>query len=227
MSKRVVGRRGQLSSRWMASLGALGYLAISAVVGVSLLLTPADPDATEAVRQIPFSAAGGMGAGVDPNSPASPTSTGANPPANNHPPAGYQYVTGPAGLRTVIPTGWYPIRVTGGMQATDPADASRYVRYGASPAAKQNIEVAHVKQEREFAKKSTGYRKINMSLGRYGGHEAIEWEYEHQVGKRTVHVRALYWRVDGTEYFLLATSPAAGWSRMRPVYETMIAKASP
>jgi hypothetical protein len=219
----------------MASLGALGYLAISSVVGVSLLLTPReDPGATAAVRQTPFEVDAdqdgvgeGLGDHLDPSAPTSPTSTSTNPPANGRAPTGYQYVKGPAGVSTVIPADWRPVRVTGGMLATDPADPSRYVRYGGSPAAKQSMELAHVKQEREFAKRSTGYRQINHSKARYGGHEAIEWEYEHQVGRQAVHVRALYWRVRDTEYHLLAAAPAAAWPRMRPVYETMIAKASP
>lgn len=215
----------------MASLGALGYLVVSAAIGFSLLSTPSELDTREAAQRAPSSPGRGVEApddtGLTSDPSASSSAPTSGPPANERPPSGYQYVTGPYGLRTVIPSGWRPIRVTGAMQAADPADHNRYVRYGGAPAPKQNIDSSHVKEEHSFAKRSTGYRRIELHTATYGGHQAVEWEYEHQDGRQTIHVRTLYWRVGGIEYFLLASSPAAGWSRMRSVYDAMVAKAMP
>jgi hypothetical protein len=40
-------------------------------------------------------------------------------------------------------------------------------------------------------------------------------------------VHALYWLVDGVEYFVFASAPDEEWVRMQPVYEAMVANSRP
>lgn len=204
-----------LSSRWLAiSLAAL-YVVVSAVLGAALLVRPAVPSAASPA-------------------PSSPTyvadedarSTSATP----HPaPHGFQRVSGPAMVQTVIPVGWRIARAggPGAMRASDPSDAGRFIGYGGAAATGTDIAAAHVVTETQFADRTTDYQRLRMNRATYGGHPAIEWEYRHDDGSGLQHVCALYWQVDGTEYFIYASGPDEQWSRMRPVYDAMVASSRP
>ncbi|HEV2784389.1 MAG TPA: hypothetical protein VGX25_33805 [Actinophytocola sp.] len=167
-----------------------------------------------------------------PEGPTSTTTTTTTAPPKPTPgdvPAGYQRVTGPAGMRTVIPTGWRTQRSSGpgAMQAVDPADADRYVKYGGSAAPLIAIETSHIRYENDFAVRAPDYRRLKLDSATYGGHDAVEWEFEHRDGDGILHVRSLYWRADGKEYFVLVAAPAARWTAAKPIYDTMIAHATP
>jgi hypothetical protein len=144
-------------------------------------------------------------------------------------PDGFQRVSGPAGVFTVIPAGWSAVRSTGpgALQAADPAGTGRYVKFGGSVAPQIAIDLSHIQYENGFAARSADYRRIALSLATYGGHEAVEWEFEHRDGPNISHVRSLYWRVGGKEYFVLASAPVAQWAQMRPIYDTMVANTDP
>jgi hypothetical protein len=243
MIGRLTGLRGKLSSRWLASAFAAAYLVLSILLGVSLLTSPASstqaaaPVAstptyifqdtpTTAPIPVPNKAdnAGALSTGTTP-----PTTTTSRPPATLPAPVGYQRVSGPAGLRTVIPTGWQSVRASGpgAMQATDPVAASRYVKYGGSTAPDLAIETSHVLYENGFAIRALDYKRIKLQSASYGGHDAVQWEFEHREGSSVKRVCSLYWRADGKEYFVLVAGPTDNWAQMRSIYDTMVANATP
>src|SRR5438094_111676 len=83
------------------------------------------------------------------------------------------------------------------------------------------IVPSHIQYENGFAVRAPDYRRIVLSSATYGGHDAVEWEFEHRDGVTVAHVRSLYWRVDGKEFFLLASAPAAQWAEMKSIYDAM------
>ncbi|HET9141179.1 hypothetical protein [Actinophytocola sp.] len=242
----LASRRGRISSPWLAGAFAVAYLIASVLLGVALLTAPPDPssDATPVAStpRYEFEPAPTQPAEPTPTPPEQPrsgdlssteatiTATPRRPePPPPAAPTGFRQVTGPAGLRTVVPSDWRSMPSTGpgAEQATDPADATRYVKYGGAAAPATGIESAHVRFENGFAARTDGYRRIALSSASYDGHAAVEWEFEHRDGPAVKHVRSLYWRTDGKEYFLLAAAPADEWAEMKPIYDTMVANAEP
>jgi hypothetical protein len=246
MIGRLAELRGTLSSHWLASAFAGAYLVLSLVLGVALLSMPKESSsATAPAASIPTFAyedgptrppaaspdsrddsAGPRGTTTTTPSPTTTTTT--SPPTTSAP-VGFQPVAGPGGLRTVIPAGWRSAKTTGpgALQATDPADTVRYVKYGGSSAPDLDIESSHIQYENVFAVRAVDYRRITLTSARYGGHDAVEWEFEHREGATLLHVRSLYWRTGGTEYFVLAAAPAERWPAMRSVYDAMVSNATP
>jgi hypothetical protein len=49
----------------------------------------------------------------------------------------------------------------------------------------------------------------------------------HEDGGGVQRVHALYWLVDGVEYFLFVSGPDAESSRMKPIYDAMVANSRP
>jgi hypothetical protein len=244
MIGRLSGLRGTLSSHWLASAFAGAYLVLSLVLGVALLSMPKDSGPAAApVASIPtfaYQDSPTQAPAASPNSrddsgaprgtttTQPPTTTTTTPPVSSAP-VGYQPVAGPGGLHTVIPAGWHSRKTTGpgALQAIDPADTVSYVKYGGSLASALGIESTHIQYENDFATRAVDYRRITLSSARYSGHDAVEWEFEHREGAQVLHVRSLYWRADGTEYFVLAAAPVTRWPAMRSIYDAMVANAAP
>lgn len=205
-----------LSSRWLAVCWAAAYVVVSAVLGAALLVRPEVPTAASPASSPPTYVAG---------EDARTTTTTTRPPPN-----GFQRVAGPARIQTVIPVGWRIARAggPGAMRASDPSDAGRFLGYGGAPATTTDIAELHLTAETQFAERATDYERVGLNRATYGGHPAIEWEYEHDDGSGVRHVCALYWLVDGTEYFVYASGPDEEWSsRMRPIYDAMVANSRP
>jgi hypothetical protein len=250
---RVAGLRGRVSSHWLASAIAVAYLVSTVTLGVVLLSAPEPPAAVPARNAYDATTSAPTTTGTAPPSKARPndslvpsgsagaartgtgtataTATGTAPPARLPvtAPPGFQRVSGPAGVRTVVPAGWSSVRTTGpgAVQASDPAGTGRFVKYGGSVAPGIGIDLVHVKYENDFASRAAEYSRIVLRSARYGGHDAVEWEFEHRNGSQVAHVKSLYWRADGKEYFLLASAPVTQWPQMKTVYDTMVANADP
>jgi hypothetical protein len=145
------------------------------------------------------------------------------------PPKGFQHVSGPAEVRTVIPVGWRISRAggPGAMRASDPSDAGRFVGYGGAPAGTTDIITKRLEYENQFAARTADYLRIELNRATYAGHPAIEWEYRHDDGSGPQHVRALYWLADGTEYYVFASGSDAQWKRMQRIYDQMVANSAP
>lgn len=199
-----------LSSRWVAWAFAVAYVVVSAAVGAALLAMP-KTDAVGAENPTTY---------ISDDVPTVLTS-----PA----PAGFQRVRGPEGMETVIPDGWLTVSAggPGAMRAVDPSDAGRIVGFGGAKATSPDIVGVHIDYEDRFADRTSAYRRLGLDSATYGGHPAVEWEFQHQDGRGLQRVRALYWLVGGTEYFVFASGPDAQWTRMAPVYEAMVANSRP
>ncbi|HEU5470013.1 MAG TPA: hypothetical protein VFV67_05120 [Actinophytocola sp.] len=250
MFGRLAGLRGRVSSHWLAGTFAAGYLVASVMLGVALLSAPGvaeqrttTPAAnTPSYRIDPLPSTGTQVPPTLPDDsggelrtseatvtiPPRPATTTV-PPGPAAAPDGFQLVTGPGGLRTVIPAGWLSMRSTGpgAVQATDPTDAARYVKFGGAAAPAIAMDDSHLRYEDGFADRTDDYRRIMLSPARHGEHDAVQWEFEHRESSGIKHVRSLYWRTGGQEYFLLAAAPAAHWEAMVPIYEAMVANARP
>ncbi|WP_018685654.1 hypothetical protein [Actinokineospora enzanensis] len=217
--------RRQLTSRWLASSLVVAYAAVSAAVGTVLLLAPkeADPQARPAPTYVY----------EDPPAP----SIGSAPSTSPHPsrvampavPEGYQRVAGPGGLITTIPAGWTVKRSSGpgAMQATDPADPNRYVRYGGAAMPAAGLVESHVEYERTYASAHPNFTRQSLGTTTYHGVQALDWEFEHDSPAGRRHAHSMYWRIDGVEYFVYASSTVDSWPETETIYQTMIDNATP
>lgn len=198
-----------LSSRWVAWASAVAYLVVSTVVGAVLLTMPK----AEVTDNPATYMSGGTGPGI---------TTSAAPP-------GFQWIDGPEGMQTVIPDSWQTVAAggPGAMRAVDPSNPERIVGFGGAKASSTDIVRVHVAYEKRFADLTTAYQRVGLNSASYGGHPAVEWEFTHRDARGLQRVHALYWLVDGTEYFVLASAPDTQWSRMKPVYDAMVANSRP
>ncbi len=201
-----------LSSRWLAWACAAAYLVVSATIGAVLLTMPKN-DAAGAQGPTTYVSSDG----------ASPTV------ASSSAPAGFQRVVGPEGLSTVIPDGWRaaPAGSPGAMRAVDPSDPARVIGFGGARASSTDIVRVRVDYESGFASRAVSYRRLDLNSATYAGHPAVEWEFQHRDGRGVQRVHALYWLVDGVEYFVSASAPDERWARMKPVYDAMVANSRP
>ncbi|MGW5051931.1 hypothetical protein [Actinokineospora sp. NPDC004072] len=216
----------QLSSRRLASVLVTAYVAVSALLGATLLAAPPGPTASSG-PQATYSFA------------PSPTSRGDFPrprPPTPSPsmvalpiPEGYQRVVGPGGLVTTVPDGWTITRSTGpgAVQATDPADPNRFVRYGGAPPPAASLNQSHVDYAAAFGRAKPGYRPIRLDAVTYRGMPAVEWEFSHDDPAGRRQAKSLYWRTGGVEFFIYAASTADRWAETEPIYRTMMANATP
>jgi hypothetical protein len=206
---KVVASIRRLSSRWVAWAFAAAYLVVSAAIGLVLLSMPKQ----------------------DANGIGNPTSyiSDDTAPSPVVTPAGFQRVAGPEGMETVIPDGWRSVAAggPGAVRAYDPSDPGRIVGFGGAKAAQGDFVQAHLTYEDGFKKRTTDYRRVDLNSATYGGHPAVEWEFVHEDGPGVQRVHALYWLVDETEYYILASGPDDQWSRMKPVYDAMVANSRP
>lgn len=210
-----------LSSRWLALTFATAYLVVSAIVGVALLTMPkANTAQPPALPPSHLSDSSGGG--------SSSTTQGGE--TTRVPPPGFQFVSGPANVQTVIPIGWQTVTAggPGAMRASDPSDAGRVVGYGGARAKSTNLVETRVSDETSFAERTASYQRIDLTRASYGGHMAVEWEFTYDDGRGVQHVRALYWLVNEVEYFIFAAGPETVWeTRMKPIYDAMVAHSRP
>jgi hypothetical protein len=209
---KLVASVRSLNSRWVAWSFAAAYLVVSAAVGAVLLSMPKGDPTT-----------GNVTTYMSDDTVTSPEIV--TTPA----PTGFEWVRGPEGLLTVIPYGWQTVAAggPGAMRAVDPSDPSRIVGYGGARTSSTNLVDTHSDYEESFADRTTAYRRLNLNSATYGGHHAVEWEFVHRDGRGKQRVHALYWLVGEIEYFVYASGPADQWSRMRPIYDAMIANSRP
>jgi hypothetical protein len=144
-------------------------------------------------------------------------------------PEGYERVAGPGGLVTTVPKGWPITRSTGpgSMQATDPADPNRHVRYGGAFAPADDLLQSHVDYEATFAATKRNFTRLSLGTTTYHGVLAVDWEFEHDVDGVRRHVHSMYWRINGVEYFIYASSTSDSWPRTLPIYHAMIDHVTP
>ena len=188
----------------VALVAATANLVLCAAVGTAVLLPHPGNAALIGTVTLP-----GTTAPDDPSPP--PSSTAESPPASSDTPAALPFtpVAGDDGFITVVPAGWPAARLSTqphAFQATDPADASRYVRFGSSPASGV-LRRTHEDYQRDAApRQMPGLTRIAMTETVLHNVPALDWEFEWNAPEGRRHVRSLYWRVDGVEYFVYASS---------------------
>lgn len=247
------GRWRQPTSRWVGLAVAGAYAVITAVTGTALLV--AGQQVSKADAQSGPSA-GAFAQYTDTitvtNDPRtlpkthtrtttpSPTTitthvtapqTHTTTPKPTHAPAksGYEQATGPAGMRTVVPAGWAQARSTGpGADiAVDPGNAQRYVKFGGAATPDSDMLATHLMYEASYASRSDGYHRVSLLGATFHHTEAVVWEFRFAGPGGTQHAKSLYWRVRGTEYFVLVSGPERDWPRMSAIYQQMVNAAKP
>ena len=144
-------------------------------------------------------------------------------------PDSLERVNGPAGLQTVLPRGW-PTKTLpepGSEQATDPADSRRIVKFGGAPPADgTDIMTYHQRYEQQIAKRG-GYVLIGLRPTTLRGHEAVDWEFAWDAPEGRHHVRAVYWRSDGIEYYVYVHGPEETWPDTASLAQRMLDESTP
>lgn len=247
------GRFRQPTSRWVGFAVAGAYVVITAITGTALLVAGQQISAADAEAGPSAGAfaqyTDTMTVTNDPRtlpthtktttpSPTTvtthvttqpPTHTTAPKPTKPKAKSGYDHVTGPAGMGTVVPDGWAHARSTGpGADiAVDPANAQRYVKFGGSATSDSDILATHLMYEASYAARSDGYHRVSLLDSAFRGAEAVMWEFRFSGPGGTQHAKSLYWRIKGTEYFLLVSGPDRDWQRMSAIYNKMVDAATP
>ncbi|WP_158889278.1 hypothetical protein [Amycolatopsis anabasis] len=218
----------QPSSRTVALAVAAANLVLCAAVGVTLLVVRAEPDNDDpaALPGLPVeeTIVATRSETSKPTRSRYPTRSTSAPAV----PDGFRRASGPGNLTTVVPIGW-DLENTGGpntVQATDPADSRRVFKFGGGPVDGKSILDSHVEYERQVAQRS-GYALQELREATLRGHEAVVWEFEWDAPEGRRHVRSVYWRTGGIEYFVYAAAPVESWSATQPLHSTMIENARP
>lgn len=159
------------NTRFAAVLGAANFLVCAAVGTVLLLVTGSEGQTVQSV-----SATDPVPPGTTTGYESSAPTTGIYPSTPTSAGEGYETVTGPDGFSTVVPRGWpSEPKNPGSFQATDPADDSHYVRYGATEARGELIDT-HVAAEKDTATRLTGLHRVRMDRTDVRGSEAVLFE---------------------------------------------------
>ncbi|MEV6823568.1 hypothetical protein [Amycolatopsis sp. NPDC051102] len=139
----------------------------------------------------------------------------------------YETVTAPDGFSTVVPRGWpSEPKNAGSFQATDPRDDSHYVRYGATEA-RGDLYGTHAAAEKDTATRLSALRRVRMDPIDVRGSEAVDWEFTWDSSQGTRHVRAVYWRTGGVEYFVYVSALDSDWQPMPELLNTMVERSRP
>jgi hypothetical protein len=210
----------QRSSRWLAFALVAGYTAVAAIVGV-ILLTLGSPTPSPALPapapQVALA------------TPPSPTTTTVPPTSSTTATTGFTSVMGPNGVVTAVPTGWPLGSCTTAdcTQANDPANATRFLRFGASPSRSDSLLNQQAAYEMEFSAGRTNFQRVKLDAVTHHGHEAVDWEFEYDLNGVRRHVKTLLWRANGEDNWVYASSELQLWPATRDIYDRMADAAKP
>ncbi|MEU0792194.1 hypothetical protein ABZ342_19170 [Amycolatopsis sp. NPDC005961] len=211
------------NTRFAAVLGAANFLVCAAVGTVLLLVNGSEGQTVQSV-----SATDSVSPGTTTSYESSTPAAGVYPSTPAAVGESYETVTAPAGFSTVVPRGWLSEpKNPGSFQANDPVDESHYVRYGASEA-NGDLVKTHVDAEKSAATRLTGLHRVRMDRTDVRGSEAVDWEFTWESSTEgTRHVRAIYWRTGGTEYFVYVSALDSAWGPMPELLTTMVDRSRP
>jgi hypothetical protein len=142
-------------------------------------------------------------------------------------PGGYSTVTGPDNMTTEIPSGWAQVPSGTYVQANDPADSGRFVRYGATPAPAGDLLASLTSAAQTNPTIQTGYQQVQLITVAYHGDPAVDWEFEYVKAGVTRHIYSRYWEAGGIEYFVYVSSTSDRWSATSPIFDAMANAATP
>jgi hypothetical protein len=190
----------------LALVAAVGYLVAGGLIGVALLAA--------------------HGSTAIAGTPAAVPAPSSSAPAG--PPAGFQQVSGPSGLVTVIPDGWKTSSIRNGFQADDPADggaSGRFLRYQ-GVAGDADLFTWLTAYEKQSWSTQPGYHRVQMTQQQFHNDPAVLWEFTYTLDSEPRHVKILYWNANGTQYDVYASAPAANWAQTSPLFDTMAANSA-
>ncbi|WP_328616538.1 hypothetical protein OHS18_08390 [Amycolatopsis sp. NBC_00355] len=214
--------RGQLGSRRLAIAVFAANLVGCALVGATWVVLNRAPEPAPPVEP-------GLSLGDTPATLSSPPPGIPTPTTAAEAPATLVRVSGPEGLETVIPAGW-PTKTLpepGSVQASDPADSRRILKFGGAPPSDgSDIVTYHERYERQIARRA-GYTRHRLRSTTLRGAEAVDWEFAWDAPEGRRHVRAFYWRSNGIEYYVYAHGPEPSWPETAEVVQRMLDDATP
>ncbi|GAB3487217.1 hypothetical protein [Amycolatopsis cihanbeyliensis] len=215
---------GQWSSSRLALVAAVANLTVCAAVGTTLLVVSA-PGEVRTGTALPIRT---------PGTTESATVPGTTPPTTTNTtttgvPAGLERTPGPNGFSTVVPRGWptEPLSGPGAVQAADPEDGTRTLRYGGAAHPAAGILEWHTDYERQVSEQREGYRLLELNETTLRGFPAVVWEFEWDAPEGRRHTRSMYWRTGGIEYFVYAASRVRDWPDTEPILTAMIEHSRP
>ncbi len=234
----------KLSSSAVGALLAAGYLVIAGLIGFGLRSLPeTHPDTGPSPGQIVSVGLPGTDTGNNQNNNANtvqpPTDIGTDssdtvvnnlssaPDTPSQPPDGYTQVSGPDNLTTEIPNGWPQVPTGTYIQANDPNDSGRFVRYGATAAPAGDLLSSLDNAEQTNPNVQNGYQRLQLAPVDYHGDPAVDWEFEFVKSGVTRHVYSRWWETGGIEYFVYASATADRWSDTQPIFDEMANAATP
>lgn len=143
---------------------------------------------------------------------------------------GFEQVSGPASMTTLIPSGWPTSRASGpgAMQADDVSGGPIVLRYGGSVTPDPDTYRVHADYEQQFAATRSGYSLIHLDRSTVRGMPAVDWEFEyHPENDVRRHVRSVYWLSQDIDYFVYASAPVEEWPRAQEILDVMLDNATP
>jgi hypothetical protein len=141
----------------------------------------------------------------------------------------YRTVSGPEGVHVAIPADWSvkPGAVPSNLQADSP-DGTSLIRFGGSAAEGRPLLDTVASNETDNPNLATGYVRLRLEPVTTLTVEAVDWEFEF-VNKDGVlrHSFGRYWRLNGIDYVVYASTDAAHWDTMAEVVDVMVRTAGP
>jgi hypothetical protein len=137
-------------------------------------------------------------------------------------------VTGPGNITTYIPNGWTQVPSGNHIEATDPNDSGRFVRYGSDSAPSGDLLSSLASAEQTNTSIQNGYQRVRLqSVDYHGSSAAVDWEFEYVKAGVTRHVESRWWVENGVEYFVYVSGTADRWPDTEPIFGVMTATATP
>jgi hypothetical protein len=143
-------------------------------------------------------------------------------------PAGYRLVTGPAGVYVAIPGDWTVNQgaVPSNLQADSPT-GDRLIRFGGSESTRMPLLDTVATNETDNPNIAVGYQRLQLTPVTSLPVEAVDWEFLWVKDGVTRHGYGRYWRLDGIDYVVYASTAADLWYSMTDIVDVMVHTAGP
>lgn len=143
-------------------------------------------------------------------------------------PSGYRLATGPAIAQVAIPADWTitPGAVSSNVQANSPT-GDRFIRFGGSAATAMPLLDTVATNEVQNPNIADGYQRLRLEPVSMHGLEAVDWEFLFVKDGVARHSYGRYWRLNGTDYVVYASTSVDSWPTMTEIVDVMVSTAGP
>jgi hypothetical protein len=144
------------------------------------------------------------------------------------PPAEYRTVTGPEGVYVSIPADWtvHEGAVPSNLQADSP-NGQGLIRFGGSASTPTPLYDTVASNETDNPNITNGYQRIELTSVPSLPVEAVDWEFTFVKDGATRHSYGRYWRTNGIDYVVYASTSADLWYAMTDIIDVMVRTAGP